>query len=227
MPTYQEKQFELFEQVERGQADSLSIVPQRRDHAADVRMCLTALVFFSKNLQDRVTESIIQPLAEADPEQYYYPPESMHVTIQNVRNINEPPHFSEQDVEKVKIKFREIIPRHQRFSMSLKGLFQLPTSIALRGYTDEQLRALVMDLRQGLIDCGVPDDKKYASEKVFFGSSTICRVTQRPNAAFYEQVKNLKEVEVGKLEIQEIALITTNAVCHPRKTVVISCCALG
>lgn len=221
MFTYQEKQFELFEALEQKRSNVSTIVEPISDYANDERICLTGIVYLSPHIQEKIISTVIKPLAVADHQQYFFVLDSLHITIQNVRTIHKPPLFAEQDIAKVRDVFREVIPRHQAFSFKLRGLLTLPTSISIRGYCDERLLALVQELRQGLIDVGVPDNKKYASDDVFFGASTVCRFTNKPNDSFFQQVTALKQIEIGRQDIKEIALITTNAVCHPKKTKVI------
>lgn len=221
MPTYQEKQFELFEALEKKRSNMPTIVEPVLDYANDDRMCLTCIVYLSSQLQEKIASTIIEPLAAADRKQYFYVPGSLHITIQNVKAIHKPPLYTEQDIIKVREVFKKVIPRHQAFSFELCGLLELPTSISIRGYCDERLLTLVQELRRALVDVGVPDDKKYASDDVFFGASTVCRFTNKPDDSFFQQVSVLKQIEIGKQEVQEVLLITTNAVCHPQKTTVI------
>ncbi|MDD5040072.1 MAG: hypothetical protein PHY34_02890 [Patescibacteria group bacterium] len=230
MTTYQQRQFELFEDMERGfkegRAPSTLIDPVG-DFAADPRRCLTGLVFIPSDISQAIGTSVIAPLQQADNRQYYYPLDSLHMTIRNVRLAADPPPFSGRDVEHARQAFYHATRKHQPFSIELHGLFQLPTSISIRGYSDEMLRDLVLDVRQALKQAGVPDDKKYASEDVFFGNVNVCRFTQQPSAQFFEAVRSLKDTAIGTVEIREIALVVTSPVCHPSVTKVIERFVLG
>lgn len=89
-------------------------------------------------------------------------------------------------------------------------------------FSEEIFANLVLELRSELIKHNVPDNKTYASNKIMFGNITLSRYTSPPNKAFFDIVKELKNIEIGKFEVKTISLITTNSVCHPTKTKIIS-----
>jgi len=157
-----------------------------------------------------------------DDRQYYFPSNSLHITTQNVRVVNDPPLFTTENITKAKQIFSKIAAKYQPFTLELKGLLELPTSISVRGYSDKIFGDFVLELREELKKAGIPDDKKYSSKNIVFGNSTTCRFTKKPTESFFTKVKKLKNIEIGKFEIKTIALITTNAVCHPDKTSIIA-----
>lgn len=224
MLSYQQKQLRLFSKLEKqfrqGQTPATLVTPSA-DYTDDKRICLTSVVFIPKNLQKVILEKIIKPLKNADPNQYYYLPQSLHLTIQNIRTVNLPLLFTDGDIEKVKTVFAKTIPKYQPFEFDLEGLFELPTGISIRGFTSEVLGNLVMELRENLKKVGVADNKTYSSETVF-GNISVCRYyLKQPNASFFRKVKQLKNTKVGKLKVKTISLITTNCVCHPNFTKII------
>lgn len=219
--TYQQKQFDLFEKIEKsfkkGESPS-TIVEPVKDYVKDNRICLTAAVFMSPDIQRIIETKVIKPLKEADGSQYYYLPESLHLTIQSVRTSHHPPEFTHEDIKKVRGVLDEIIPKHKKLNFNLKGLFELPTSLGIRAFSDASLTSLVSELREKLQTAGVPDNKTYASNEVVFGNVTVCRYKNSPKNSFQEKVSQLKDVEIGQLRVKNISLITTNPVCHPKWT---------
>ena len=230
MSSYQEKQFKLFKELEKrfkkGEKPS-SVVELMKDYASDNRICLTSVVFIPQKLQKTILQRIINPLKQADKRQYYYLPESLHLTIQNIKQEKLPPSFTNSDIEKVKKVFKEVIFKYKKFSFNLKGLFEMPTSLSICGYSNELLKHFVLESRGKLQQAGVPDDKKYASDNIFFGNITICRYTTKPNEDFFREVKKLKNINIEKIEVKRISLITTNSVCFPDKTEIIEKYDLG
>ena len=224
MITYQEKQEKLFNEIEnkfkQGKAPT-SIVEPVKDYARDRQICLTSVVFLSEELQQSIGHQIIEKLKVTDNKQYYYPASSLHLTIQNIRVVHDPPRFNDQDIQKAKQVFAKVIRKYKRFSFQLKGLFDLPTSLGIRGYCDQILRDLVLELRSNLKQVGVPDDKSYGSDEIMIGNVTVCRYPTRPNKEFFTTVDQLKDVNIGTLAVQTVALVTTNSVCHPDKTKII------
>lgn len=220
---FQKLQKDLFDRIEiqikRGNFSSTLVAMRNFDN--DKSQCLTSVFFLSQIKVLPEIQKLIDKMRIADNRQYYYPKSSLHLTVQNVRTENVSPLYNQEDIEKAKLVFAKIAPRHKPIRCHLKGLFELPTSIAIRGYTDESLKDLVLDLRQELISAGVPDNKKYASESVFFCNSTICRYQTQPNDKFFEIVKQYKEWNFGLVTIDRVSLITTNSVANPNHTNVI------
>lgn len=217
---YQDQQQELFNRLEQGSATA-SIVEIVDDYTDDVRMCFTSVVFLSDEIRSLIISRLIEPLREADTRQYFYMPESLHITIQNIRQVNNPPQFTKEDIVAVQNIFREVLSRHERFSFDLQGLFMMPTSLSVRAFSDERLKKLVIDLRRSLERAGVSDDKQYASDDVVFGNCTFCRYTEKPNNVFTSMIRDLKQVRIGTQEVDRVSLITTNTACRPEKTKII------
>lgn len=224
MDTYSQKQLKLTEEIEekfkRGENPS-TIVQPVKDYTNDKRICLTGVVFIPKNLEQKILDEFIKPLQEADSSQYFYVPGSFHVTIQNVRTINNPPLFTKDDIQKASKVFEAIVLKHKIFSLKLERLFELPTSLALCAFSDESLRDIAHELRDELSRAGIPDNKSYASADVVLGNVTIVRYTRKPNDEFKNKIKELKETKVDSFDVREVSLITTNSVCIPNKTRII------
>ena len=219
MKTYQQKQQDLFDFIEQsfkaGQNPS-TISPTTEDFENDNRISLTSAVFPDSDLQQKINEKIIIPLKQIDPNLFFYQPDRLHCTIKNIRVINYPPDFSQETIEKAKQVLAKVIPKHHSFKIHFQGLFDLPVSLALRGYCGEELGELVKELISELEKAGIPDNKKYASSEVFFGNITLCRYPQKPNQEFFEKNKQLKSVEIGDLEVNTIKLFTSNIVLAPQ-----------
>lgn len=220
---YQNLQKKLFDKIEiqaRNGQSSNTLVAMRNFNNDNSR-CLTSVFFLSQTIVASKILKLADELKDADNRQYYYPASSLHLTIQNIRIESIPPLYNKEDIEKAKRVFAKVIPKYKSIKCLLKGLFELPASLSVRGYTDESLRDLVLDLRQELISAGVPDNKKYASDEVFFCNSTICRYQVKPNDKFFEIVRRNKNRDFGAVDINEVSLVTTNAVADRKHTDII------
>lgn len=219
--TYKEEQRQLFDQIEsswkRGEVPSTFVDPVK-DYANDERQNLGCFALADSEIKNVIVEKIINPLKNADSRQYYFLPESLHVTIQNIRTSHKPALFSERDIEIAKGVLADVIPKYGALTFNFEGIFELPTSISIRAYCNENFRELVRELRAALIDRGIPDDKKYASETVFGANMTVCRFTSQPNQDFYTAVKLFKTIYIAKMQAKEIFLISSNPGFHPSKT---------
>src|SRR5687767_2591950 len=208
MDSYQQKQLRLTQDIEESFKSGKNIsqvVESVPDFVSDKRICLTSVTYLPKELEDKIINEVINPLNQIDPRQYYYVPKSLHVTINNIRVINDPPHFNDQDIEKAKEVFARVIPKFKTFKVDIKRLFELPTSLAISVFSDETLGSLALELRSELSKAGVADDKIYASGDVVIGNTTISRFTTAPNPDFWEKVRELKEIEIGSFEIKKVS----------------------
>jgi len=223
MTSYQQKQRSLIQEMEQnfqqGRSHS-SVVKPVKDYRHDTRIALTSVVFLPAEKEEKIIREVIEPLQKADRRHYYYLPKTLHITIQNIRTISDPPLFTKEDIEKAQRVFEKIIPQHSPISFQIKRLFELPTSLAMCAFSDETLKNLILDLRKELIKAGVPDNKTYASDEIFFGNVTIARYADTPNQAFFETVSKLKNVDIGEVTFKKVSLITTNAVSSPYVTTV-------
>ncbi|MBI2309829.1 hypothetical protein HYU89_02935 [Candidatus Collierbacteria bacterium] len=222
--TYQKLQKELFDRIEIQAkiGNSSNTLVAMRNFDNDNSRCLTSVFFLSQTKVVSEIQKFTEELQVADNRQYYYPVFSLHITIQNIRNENIQPLFNQEDIDMTKQVFAKIIPKHKPIKCHLKGLFELPTSISIRGYTDESLKDLVLDLKRELISVGVPDNKKYASDSIFFCNSTICRYQVQPNDKFFEIVRRNKNRDFDAVDINEVSLMTTNAVADQKYTNIIN-----
>ena len=80
-------------------------------------------------------------------------------------------------------------------------------------------QALALD--KGLKNIGVPDNKKYISDTIFWGNITICRFTKDPSKELIKTIKKLRNIKIGKFKVSEVDLITCNSVCYPKSRKVI------
>jgi 2'-5' RNA ligase len=206
---------QIKDSIQKGQGRA-SFVKMRSDYENDDETCLTSVAFISKDIAKAISEKIIQPLKNIEPDHFYYSHELLHLTIKNIRTVYKPPLFNESDVVKVSQLFTEIVPAFKFLTFTFEDLILFPTSVSLIGYCNEALRNLVLALDSGLRKISVPDNKKYFSDTVFFGNITLCRLTHEPSLSFQNKVKDLENIYIGAADVQTIHLITCNSVCSTK-----------
>lgn len=224
-----QRQLDAMEKLEGLASRSSSagtIVPMMEDYENDERLCLTCVAFIPSSVRDQLQALIIEPLSREFPEHHFYAPESLHLTIQNVRTIQSPPNFTEQDIQQVARAFAKVFQSVPAISFELNGFLKLPTSLSVRAFGDENFVNTVARLRHALIDCGIPDDKKYIDTSIVFGNVTVCRYRSHPSPEFTERLNNLREFNLN-LPVTEVSLISTNAACNPHHTRIWSTFDLG
>src|SRR3989344_2329571 len=189
---YQEDQIELINQIEQqvsGSSFRLSTVSPVDDFEKDTRICLTSVHIPHEQLINKI-EGFLEPLKKVSPNYFYYPADSLHMSIKNVRVINDPPHFIEEDINKAKQVFGSVIPRHKKFNVYFYRLLLFPNNLALIGTTDPELDEIFIDLDRRLKEEGISDDKKYSNPKYFFSNMTLARFSN-PSDDFKSKVEEL------------------------------------
>ena len=222
--TYRELQKRIVNKLgyDADQDPRVSIIPIRSDHKNDRARCLTSVIIPPDGIAQSIYQTIIEPLKAIEPEHYYYSPESLHLTIKNIKVVSDPPRFTEADMQKVDQLFAELIPRHQAFSYALDEVVAFKTSVSLIGYCDERLRELVQALDAGLHAIGLPDDKQLISHSVFFGNMTLSRYVHHPSEHFLAGVRRLSNACHWELKASLIHLIICNAVCAPDSRTIVN-----
>jgi hypothetical protein len=192
-----------------------SIVPIKTDYGEDDAICLITVSFIPVNVADVIVRKIIRPLSLLEPDHYYYPAQSMHVTIKNIRKIHHPPNFSIEDVNRVGQVFANLIPQLHPFSFELGKIIPFPTSVSVIGYSDSYFSEIVLKLNRALDEIGLQDDKRYLSNEVFFGNITFCRFTKQPSLNFLRTIDHLSKDFSLKMPVKTMSLVAGNAVMHP------------
>lgn len=130
-------------QIKTGEAN-FSTVSTVNDFDPDPRICLTSIHFPHQDLINKIHTNLIKPLKREFPEHYYYLFSSLHMTIKNIRVINDPPHFTAEDVAKVRQTYAKVIPEHHSFNVYFYRLFFFPRNVALMGTTDPKLDEIIL-----------------------------------------------------------------------------------
>jgi len=210
---HQRKQIDVINRIEEYfKKSKVSIVTPAENFATDPRICLTSVHFPKKRLIKEIEEKITSSLKNTFPESYYYKATSLHMTIKNVRVIYDPPTFTEEDVVKAKKAFSEIIPKHKQFKVYFYRLILFPYSLSLLGTTDPERDKIVLNLDKALKRLGVPDDKKYANKRYFFGNITLARFRKTPSEKFKKMVNKIsKSLSFKPYNVDSVTLIVTNA----------------
>ena len=215
MGDYQDKQLQIIDKIQNqieANKGSFSVVTPVSDFENDERICLTSVHLPSDGFKEQI-QNLIKPLKEKFPGHYYYKPESTHITIKNMRVINNPPHFDSKDIEVAKKIFSEVIPKHYQFNAYYFRLMLFQNNLALIGTTDEEYGRIILDLEEKMNLTGLKDDKTYIDSKVFFSNITLARFTKPVDEDFKEMVNEISNsVKFEPYKIDSVNLVTSNAV---------------
>lgn len=215
MGNYQEKQLQIISKLENQISTNngnFSVVTPVNDFENDERMCLTSVHLPSDSFKEQIQE-LIKPLREKYPEHYYYKPESTHITIKNIRVINNPPHFDNKEIETAKKIFSEVVPTHNKFNAYYFRLMLFNNNLSLIGTTDEEYGRLILDLDEKMNLANLKDDKTYIDSKVFFSNITLVRFTKPIDIGFKNRVEEISNsIKFEPYEVDSVSLVTSNAV---------------
>lgn len=216
--TYQQQQRELIATIRQNMgsmAQRATTVPMQCNYAQDPARCLTLISFVPTAATRTIQRTLQMQLEAVAPEHYFYPAESMHITIKNIRSAATPPGFSAHDIARADQLLGTILSGRPAIHFEFQELVAFPNSISLIGYCTDALRDLVHTLDHGLSRIGLADDKRYLSNAIFFGNITICRFTSPPSPALLQTVDMLREVCNLALPVTRLELVTCNAACAP------------
>jgi 2'-5' RNA ligase len=190
-----------------------STVTPVADFAHDPRICLTSVHLPRPELTDAISQSLIRPLTAADPELYYYGTDALHITVKNIRVINDPPTFTDGDIATAERIFSAVIPRHRAFTVTFYRLLLFPNNLALMGTTEPGLDGIIHDLDTELTAAGLSDDKIYLNDRYFFCNMTLSRFPHPPTERFAAAVAGLAatSLPLPPYRVDSVSLITTNA----------------
>lgn len=221
MTRFQQRQLDLMRQMESSLASdpgASTIVPMQQEYETDQQIALTCVAYLPKRLALTIQDRLIRPLRAIEPEFYYYSTDALHITIQNIRVIHDPPNFSASDIAKVQDVLQTVVPSSGPFPFTLQGLLAMPTSASIIALVNPQYDRFVRHLRTALAQAGIADDKRYFTDEVVFANSTMCRYTHRPSAQFLETLDIFRTMDMGVTTPETVSLVTMNAGAHPSKT---------
>jgi hypothetical protein len=209
--SYREEQRAMIRAILNGNSN-VSVVPQKVDYRNDPAMCLTTVALLPRDLAQTIETQLILPLKALEPDHFYYDLEEMHLTVKGVQVIADPPTFTRADIEAVDRVMAERIPRHRPIAFQLEQVATFTTSLALTATSEADFGELVRDLDAGLKEVGVPDNKCYISDYIFFGSISFCRFRHAPSSHFLDSARDLK-LTINNFLVESVSLISCNAVC--------------
>lgn len=217
---HQQEQIKVIDEIEKqvnNEKLSFSLVDPTENYENDKRFCLTSVHLLKKELMDIIHGQLINPLKSISPEHYYYGAESLHMTIKNIRVINDPPRFDKNVINKAKNVFSKVIPNHKKFQVFFYRLLLFPYNLALIGTTEPELDRIALDLDRRLKESDIPDDKLYINKQYFFSNITLARFTKLPSKELIRKVDKLSsEINIRSYVVDSVTLLTSNAVLKKR-----------
>jgi 2'-5' RNA ligase len=215
---YQSRQRALVEDIVSGKLarrSTMSAVPIRSNWSQDDQRCLSIVSFVPNAVAKAIRTKVIEPLKALSPDHYFYPDTSLHLTIKNIRTLSSPPNFDESDIATACDVVRGVVGSHRPIRFELAELAPFSTSVSLIGYCSEDLHDLVRDLDRALRKAGLADDKRYASDSVYFGNITVCRYSRPLSESTAAAIRALEINPPIDLVVCNLSIAIFDSVCSP------------
>ncbi|KAA3440594.1 2'-5' RNA ligase family protein [Rufibacter hautae] len=178
------------------------------DSPEDTRRGLTLLARPSQAVVNEI-QDLLQHLAPVEPDQYYYPPADIHLTVLSI--ISCYPNFTLDDVQPqayIDLLEKALKP-HSKFNILYAGLTASPSCVLVQGFpkTDE-LEQLRNSVRQAFRASGLQEsiDQRYTIQTAH---STVVRFRKplTQPALFLQKLQECRHRKFGTSTIHSLELV--------------------
>jgi len=181
------------------------------NQSSDLRRGITVLSYFDPCLELKISE-FLKELEAIEPEQYYYPPNELHLTILSIISCVAGFNLSNIDIKEYSSIFKEAIKEIGVFSVKYKGITVSPSCILIQGFPDtEQLSHLRNSLRVNFAKANILStiDSRY----VISSAHTTAVRYLKPfsnNSKLIKVLSRYKDYDFGTLEVNSLELVFNN-----------------
>ncbi len=185
----------------------LRIDPYLSDKAKDLRRSVTLVFRPSAPVRDALVE-YIERLKQICPEQYFYRPEELHLTVMAVFSGTEQWQKEMERVPQCQQILQELLKLQLSFKVKFRGVTASQDSVMIRALPlDDSLETVRDAIREAFTRNGLGDmlDRRY---KAFGAHVTMMRFSKPcPNSKrLLEFLKGTRETDFGKCEVSTLEL---------------------
>jgi 2'-5' RNA ligase len=202
---YEELWNEAAAAFERGEPQ---IDPQLSHRTSDLRRCVTLVLRLSPPVRAKVSE-YLDRLSTVCPEQYYYRPEELHVTVISIISGSELWRKEMRQLAACRAVLSDVLNRQHAFKIAFKGITASPGAVLIQGFPmGDGLENIREDLREAFTRGGFGGmlDRRY---KIRAAHITAMRF-QKPVADLKRLVSLLEEgrqIDFGETDVNSLQLI--------------------
>lgn len=179
-----------------------------RDRAQDARRGVTLILRPSAIVRARV-KCFLDRLKTEFPEQYFYLPEELHVTVLSI--ISGSVHWRKEirQLASFRAVIREVLSRQRSFKIQFQGVTASPGAVLIQGFSEnEGLSMIRNDLRQAFANAGFSNqlDRRY---KISTAHLTAMRFSQ-PHADWkllLAMLEEARQMDFGQMEVDRLQLV--------------------
>lgn len=176
-----------------------TVDPFLANACSDNRMSLVVLIRLPSEIQEKIL-ACMNDLKAIEPDLYFYPAESFHITVMDVLKGEEgrkiPPNIDDY-IRCIKDCSRTISP----FSIEFRGLTASDNAVLVRGYYDDHLMIFRQNLRKMLQQRGLLLQERY---ETISSHITIARLYDRFRNAEMLLDYVEKPVSFGTMKVTEL-----------------------
>ena len=202
MQIYEQLWNEAVSAFERGEPQ---VDPHLASKTKDLRRGVTLVFRPSTPVRDAIAGFIAQ-LTSVCPEQYFYRPEELHVTVLAVVSGTELWQREMGRVEECRRIIGEALKKHRPFSMNFRGVSAVPVGAIIQGFPlDNGLRSIRDGIRDAFAENGLGDmlDQRYKISGAHMTIMRFCK-PQKDLKDLVAFLKQNRQTPFGECEISNL-----------------------
>lgn len=194
----------------------------------DKRLGQSLITRPDKHLASRI-DKVVDLFREVEPDQYYYAPEQLHMTIQSIFTATEKYGIMAKEIHGLKDLIGTSLSRIGEFQVLLEGLSPVPDGIIVKGYSqDSALNTVRSELKERLralvIDPGAIE--RYPSKTIHLTVVRYKRQLQNKSGVV-DLLEKYKDYRFGIYTVQQLYWVKMDWYLTPGKTEILGEFRLG
>jgi 2'-5' RNA ligase len=194
-----------------------SIDPHLSRMAQDQRQSLTLLINLHGPLLQNL-QMLKREMQEAEPEQYYYPDEDIHVTVivmlYAAAKLSYSNETLQQAIEIVGAACKKIDP----FDINFRGIIASEEALLVPGYYQKGLLELRQSVRKIAQECGFALRERYQRVSAHTVLGRFMRPIQN-REGLLARMEKYRDLEIGSVPIDEVELTLHDYYHHEKETI--------
>lgn len=189
-------------------AGAVNLDPHLLNRAQDRRRGATLLIRPAAAVADKIAE-VLARVEEREPEQYYYRPQELHVTVLSLFTGTEQPEPYLAQLPRYRRAIDKVLAAAARFNLHFDGLTASPDAVLVQGFPEGgALHDLREALRAAIQAEGLGDnlDRRYRISTAHMTAVRFCRPL-RDTAALAALLRSLRRSDFGVSTVTSIALV--------------------
>jgi 2'-5' RNA ligase len=178
---------------------------------SDTRRGITLLARITPPVSQTIT-AFMADMQRLEPEQYYYPPSDLHVTVMSILSCHADYQLPTSDKPKYGDLLQNIVAKTPCFNIEFKGITLADSGVLICGYVaDDSLAELRTELRTqvGASDLSHSMDQRYT---LVTAHNTVVRFRAKlqKTHTFAAFLQANRERYFGKLEVTQLELVVND-----------------